>query len=978
MNLAFEHPLRLAIALVLLVMVPIGFVACAALSKRRRWVAVVVRCLLMAALVLTLAGLTRIRPTQRLAVVMVADLSSSVLRGGATGPDAALASWDAARGVVDRLSPALGDEDLLGLVVFDGRATPLRIPAASRVSLTGAAPSETEGSRIDRALRLAASMIPPDANGRIVLVSDGLETEVGVPPSSLGVPIDVVPIRFTLASEVTVETLDTPPRAAAESTVPVRVKLRSTGQAEGVLRVFRDGTPVGARRVSLGAGESLERFDVPLSEGRVHRFRAVWEPDVLDAGAGSVLSGDTIAENNAAESVTLSPGAGRVLIVRRLGTSEDPLVDSPLAEVLTRAGIPVEVIASDRAPDDAASFQAFDAVVLEDVPADELEPSVQVALAEFVREVGGGLVMIGGHHSFGAGGWRDTPIEPLLPVKLELPDRIVTPDTATMFVLDNSGSMRRFVMGSTRTQQRVANDAAAIAAGLLSGADELGIVVFNSEAEILVPLARNTDVESVRQDIRRIGSGGGTNIVAGIELAKRELMRSKAKVRHIVVLSDGKSMNAERLPGLADSCKAAGIKVSAIAVGDDADVLGLAEIAKRGGGAYHFVFNPDMLPKVFVKTVKLVRSPLVREVPFAPLVAQPSPLWTFGTPPDLGGLSLTSLKTDSFASTVLVSPEGEPVLATGRSGLGGVLAFTSDASEWSRLWHTWDGFRPFWTNAVRSVLRVSEGEGAQVEMTARESRIRVRITLPDGAAVPDGSVVARLYSPSGDVVEAKAELIDPDTFEATFAAGEAGPYVAVIRPGERAAPVSAALTLAGTSEFAQLTSDLVRLETIARVSGGRVLGGADLTVATLFDRTGMEPHRSLVPWWPAMLIWLPCVFLLDVACRRVAWDRWFAKAEVPVDGTPAPLAARILAADREEEEAVGVSGGGGGGAAAPSLVLDEKDAASLREAARDRRRAERLRNAPAKANEPVADVPAEGLLAAKRRAKEMFDDDAKS
>lgn len=984
MNLAFEHPLWLVLTASLVILVPLGLTWFTALARPRRWAATVLRVLLMAALAVTLAGLSRSTLTDRLAVVIVADVSPSVVQGAPAGPDASLSGIAGADGLTMRLSPLLGKHDLLGLVTFDGKPTPLRVPSSVRTPASSAVPAATGGSRIHAAIRLAAGLVPPDASGRVLLISDGLETDLGATFTPVGVPVDVLPIRYSLTDEVIVESLDTPPRAAGESIVAARVKLRASAAAAGVLRIFGDGVPLGSRRLALTEGETVERFDVPLGAGRVHRFRAVWEPDVRSPDGTTRYAGDTITENNAAESITLSPGAGRVLLVRRIGSADDPVEPSPLEAVLSAAGLPLETITAERTPDDAAAYQAYDAVVLEDVPAADVSDRAQNALSEFVREVGGGLVIVGGRHSFGAGGWRETPLETLFPVNLKLPDRLVTPDTATIFVLDNSGSMRRFVLGSTRTQQQVANDAAALAVGLLSASDELGVVTFNTRADVLVSLARNTNVEATRDRLRGIRPDGGTNIVAGMELAQRELARSKAKVRHMVVLSDGKSMNAERLPALADACREAGIKVSAIAVGDDADVVGLEEIARRGGGAYHFVFNPDQLPKVFVKTVKLVRSPLVREEPFTALVAQPSALWNLGDPPVLGGLALTSLKANPIVTTILLTPEGEPVLASGRAGLGNVLAFTSDASEWALSWHEWSGYRPFWTNAVRSVMRVSDEGGPTVEMLVREGKIRVRVGAGGGIGGPDasepgpvGEMMIRLYGPSGSVVEAPGEMIDPDTFETEFDAAEAGSYVAVVRGGGTSAPVSAATTVAPASEFPQLSSDLERLNAIARASGGRVLSAADLRVETLFDRSGAEPRRSLIPWWPALLAWLPVLFLFDVACRRIAWDRWLARAR-PMQ------AARAAAVTADVSKAAVRSPA----AASPALVLDDRDADRLREQARDRRRAARLRQDPVRptsetsaAPNPAstdpgdsADPPEPGLLAAKRRARSRFDE----
>src|SRR6185295_14897869 len=120
---------------------------------------------------------------------------------------------------------------------------------------------------------------------------------------------------------------------------------------------------------------------------------------------------------------------------------------------------------------DLLSLQAYDLIALIDVPADALSAATQQNLARYVADTGGGLLMVGGPppsaNSFGAGGWKGTPIEPILPVTLDLPDRLVMPSTAVVIILDSSGSMGASVMGSAASQQEIANRGAAAALGAL-------------------------------------------------------------------------------------------------------------------------------------------------------------------------------------------------------------------------------------------------------------------------------------------------------------------------------------------------------------------------------------------------------------------------------------------------------------------------------------------------------------------------------
>ena len=58
-----------------------------------------------------------------------------------------------------------------------------------------------------------------------------------------------------------------------------------------------------------------------------------------------------------------------------------------------------------------------------------------------MRDLGRGLVTIGGPRAYGAGGYTDTPLEETLPVDMGVRDREKQPDVALVVVIDKSGSM---------------------------------------------------------------------------------------------------------------------------------------------------------------------------------------------------------------------------------------------------------------------------------------------------------------------------------------------------------------------------------------------------------------------------------------------------------------------------------------------------------------------------------------------------------
>ena len=964
------------------------------MAPSRRWVSICVRAVLLAVLAAMLARVSLVRRTEALAVIALVDVSGSTRRFYDGGNDAVLART---RSVLASIESERGPDDLLGVIAFGSRAIAVATPTIGPVSERSLDLPLSTGTNIADAIRLGRSLIPPDAAGRLLLLSDGHQTAgdaVAAAGTGGGTSVDILPLLYSLDREVILERVDAPPSAAAGAVVSVRVLLSSAGDSTGTLRLtandievdLNGDAPGAGRRIELRPGRTIEQMQVRLDDRRVHRFRAVFEPDP-EPGDVPRFSGDTIAENNSGEAFTLTPGRGTILLADGVSREND---DSgrTVAEALTASGFTVLTIPPDGLPGDVLRLQEHDLVILEDVPAEVVPEATQRALAAYVQDLGGGLLFIGGPNSFGAGGWKGSVLEPIMPVRLDLPERLITPEAAIIFVLDNSGSMWRSVLGSDKTQQEIANDAAALAVRSLDARDLVGIITFNSEPEELIPLAPNSKPGESAALIRGILSGGGTNAPPALRLARDRLSKSAAKVRHIVFLSDGKSRGTDQLVPLAREMADEGIKLTAIAVGDDADLVTLRRMAEQGGGAYHHALNPNTLPQLFLKAVRIVRTPLIREEPFEPVILGGGSPITVGLPPPppLGGLALTQPRAEPTVVNAITTPRGEPVLAHWQVGLGQSVAFTSDASRWAEAWLPWEGYQQFWSQVARTASRsATAGQGLTASAFTEPGVVRLRLDAADSDGRPrDGlSVPATVYTPSGSAREVNLTQIGPGIYETSIPTDEVGSFVAVMKPASsetRLPPVIAGATLLDGPEFRAMSSDLSLLREISRRSGGRELSPEAATSRTLFDRGGIPPREAVLPLWPILLWWTLGLVLLDIATRRIAWDRWFSRRFI------GDIAEHAAAAAREKTDAATRTLAGLRARAAdpapdgPSLALGEREAEMLAAAARDQRRAARLASltnsspgTPAKTEDgPPADG---GLLAAKRRAAKRFEED---
>jgi len=862
--------------------------------------AISLRVVLFVILGIAMSGVYRVEKADDLAVIAVVDASMSIQNFASFGDDELgipITIDTAARSFLARASADRQQDDRLGLIAFDGRAVTIAMPSKSVVLDRSIAIDPIEGTDIAGAIEQARAQLPPDANARIVLISDGRTTGRSLDEIPGDIPIDVVPIRYSVTSEVIVESVELPARSLPDSIVDVRVVLSSLGNSTGRLLLNYNGETVdlngdGAGSmmpIALSAGQRVVVLPVRLGSSRVHRFEARYLPDEIGTGASRRLAGDTSLGNNAGGGVTMTSGKGRVLIVSEpdsAGDSAGSAQGQALITTLERAGWTIDTITSGEFPADLLGLDGYDLIVLVNTPRDALAIEADQLISSYTRTLGGGVLFVGGRDALGAGGWKGSAIEDILPVKLDVADDLVVAAVAVVLVLDSSGSMRNRVMGSSRSQQAVANGAAAGAIEILDEKDLIGVVSFSSNARRVVPIGPNTEPDSARSRIGSITSSGGTNMGPALKMAGEMLNSVEAGTKHIVLLSDGESMNPEMLPGLAKALGEQGIKVSTIAVGDQADERGMREIATLSGGVYYRVQNPSVLPRIFLKAIRVVRTPMIREGTITPIALDTDTPATGVLPalPALGGLVITELISDDpRVSTPIVSGKGEPIFAFHQVELGRVGVFTSDAGRWAKRWIESPVFSTFWTNVASWAMRDASDAPGELSLVVKGSQAKIEYNAidADGAPIDGLDVAAEVFDQAGRSRRVELVQVNSGLYTGSIDGLGTGVHVVIATPRldtKALEPTIAGLEVSGGQEFKHLSADPQALIALGDRTGGRVFDLSDPASAKLFDRAGLIERRSLQPIWTALLVIAFVLFVLDLAARRVAFDRWIAQA----------------------------------------------------------------------------------------------------
>jgi uncharacterized membrane protein len=863
MGVSFDAPLALLLLIpAFLVTIGLHLGARRRMGSGRRRVALVVRTLLLATLVFALAGFQLVLPVDRLATVFVVDLSDSV---GNAGREDALA-------FLRETLKVRGRDDVAGIVAFGKEALVERLPSdLTEIDRLASTPVRS-ATDIGGALRLATALFPDDAQKRIVLLSDGNDTtgdgqaEAAL-AASRGVQIETRRIGLGDVDEVLIERLTSPSTARLGESVPVVAEIRSTVAQTATVRLFADGALAATQPVELAAGLTRITFEVKPTEAGFHTFRAVVEAAL-----------DTFSQNDRADSNTIVKGEPRTLVL-----AGDDKVAAELVAALRNQRQQVDTVVPEALPTDFASLASYDSVVLVDVSRLRLSDRQLTALQVYVRDLGKGLVMIGGPKSYGAGGYQKTALEETLPVDMGVRDRQKQPDIALVVVIDQSGSMAACHCNTFNggmgggsgiggvQKVDIGKEAILRAAAALTERDELGVVGFNEAAHWVVrtqPLGGIGDLQGLIAGIR---ADGQTNIYAGLDQAVQSLEKATATRRHIILLTDGWSTSGQ-YDAIIAKMKADGITLSTVGAGGGANPF-LEQLAKQGGGRFYAATNPSSIPDIFLKETQQVSGQQIVEESFFPIQTSSSPILRgIAALPQLRGYNGTTIK--AAAQSVLVTARDDPLLAQWQYGLGRSVAWTSDSTgRWAKDWVAWSGFNRFFNQLVSWTFPGEETGGieATFETTSGKTALHVESVGADGSPRDFYATSASIVGPDLEPRTVNLVQVAPGIYETPLGEIDPGAYAVRItqtRPGSSPLGRTVGLVAQAAAEYRQLGANEPFLASLRAATGGAV-------VATALDpwRHDLTATDRFTELWPLLLVLALLLWPLDIALRRLSLGR---------------------------------------------------------------------------------------------------------
>ncbi len=835
------------------------FAGSSGLTGWRAHAVLVSRLVLVGTFAALLAEPRAVRRSDALSLVYALDVSDSM---GEKISDQSL------RWILDSVR-AKPQKDEAGLVIF-GRDAAVELPPRTTF------PFETinsrvarDGSDVARGLGLAAAMLPEGNQGRVVLISDGNETEGNVAPvldelKSRGIAVDVLPVAFDFQKEVWLERLDLPRVVKKGESYDAHVLLSALNAGHGRLRLVENGQTIAEKDVGYAAGKN--RFALPLPQRGPGYYEYVAS---IEAAKGE----DSWAENNVAMSDLYLKGEGRVLVIT--DGASDAREWEGLVAALKQSERSVQVRMAYETPRDPLSLLPYDLIILANAPADAFDAVQLQSLHDAVYSQGTGLLMLGSEHSFGPGGYHGSVIEDALPVTMDVTQKKVLPKGALAIILHTC----EFADGNTWAK-RIAKEAIRV----LGGEDEVGLLdyeISNMAGDKWVfPLTPARDFQTKLVPLINAASPEDMPAFQNIlSMARTGLQASDAAMKHIVIISDGDPSPPQ--PSLLAALKAEKITVSTVAINPHGgQTLPLMQaMAEQTGGRYYFAEDPSQLPSIFIKEAKTLKRSMLQNKTFTAQSEFPSPvLRGIDALPPLHGFVLTTPK--PRASVILQAPPNaeelakgdtpDPLLALWRYGLGTTAAWTSDlAPNWARDWMGWEKYRPFVKQLVTEIARVETRSDLTLSTTAAGTQ--GIITVEDFAKADSAlAMKARVKGPRGESVEVPLQQIAPRRYQGQFPLWGKGRYqVAAAAAGEgRSEQAFGGFAVPYSPEYLRFKSDPILLKQIAERTGGRVLTPADLDLFHPARKT-RESSKPVFDWF---LIALACLIPLDVALRRVHLD----------------------------------------------------------------------------------------------------------
>ncbi|ANU13692.1 hypothetical protein B481_2247 [Planococcus halocryophilus Or1] len=694
--------------------------------------------------------------------------------------------------------------------------------------------SQNSNTNIARALELASNSGDTDLATRLVILTDGNETQSSAIESlnrlqSDRLQVDIWPIEQITKNDMAISRFETPSRAFLGEAQSFTIAVDSDKEAKAKLIFSANDVDLDVQEIDVLEGQNVYSYSYPANVEGLQKYEVRLETEK-----------DSYLENNTLFSITEVAGNPEVLVVN----GGEP---SPIPTLLDTENLRVTELTSTQLPSSLSAMLRYDSIIFDNVSGTAIGEQQMAIIEQAVRQFGVGFMMVGGDQSFGLGGYFKTPIERLLPVEMEVKGKHELPSLGLMIVMDRSGSMMGLKM-------ELAKEAAARSVELLRPDDTLGVIAFDDQPWEILPTGKVDDPKKAADKILSITPGGGTEIYRSLEQAYSELEDLELQRKHIILLTDGQSSTSNDYDALIENGKDHNITLSTVSIGQDADRNLLEQLAATGNGRFYDVTDATTIPAILSReTIMMSRTYIVDE-PFYPIVydSQWNNLFANGVP-QLNTYIATTAK--STASVALESEEEDPILASWNYGLGKTIAYTSGSGAWSGDFQSWSNWSDFWNQSAAELL--PSFEEIPFSVVRKEQGVYSIEDPTNSSAI----LTVTAVDEQGNEIPLQTEPVAPGQVDVKIDTPPGLIFFSI--SNETGAAYKIGLTIPYGDEFKVADANISLMTTLTERTGGQLLETLDESFRDMSYTSGSIRSIQLLLLFIAMLL-----FFTDITLRR--------------------------------------------------------------------------------------------------------------
>ena len=719
---------------------------------------------------------------------------------------------------------------------------------------------EKTATNFEEAVSKALMMIPAEYSKRLVVLTDGKETRGDIRNMAQALTASRAEFLTLLFSQeekpdAYIDSVVLPSYLYPGDKYSITVLVESNFDTEAVLALYDGSRQTAANNVHLNRGRNRFVFSAQVNAEAGRNSMETLRVQVQ-------AQGDTCAENDSYNAYSIVEMPPSVLVIS--GQETDT---SGFASVLNAAGCNYSMVSALNAPNEINAMLEYKAMILVDTYIDELPDGFLANLETYVKDYGCGFVCCGGENSYALGGYRDTVLETVLPVEMQLRSFNEIPSMAMVMVIDRSGSMSSSVDGRRLSNLDMAVRAAEVAVDNLGDSDYVGILTFDDRYQWQTELRQADDKQTIKDQLWQIEEGGGTTIKPALQEAYHVLSKNPASVRHVVLLTDGMGETKD-YSDIISAYAGSGITLSTVAVGEGADQKTLEQLADMCGGRYYYSDSSSDIPRIFAQEVFLGSDSYIQNGVFSLAVQGghelTANLFADGWPALYGYVAATP-KTAS--NPVIVSGEkGDPLLTVWQYGLGRSAAWNSDVTgEWSGAFAGQEDYVQLWKRIVDYTTGNTNLGEDRVEVVTAGDQTEILYRTEDFDSGTE--IMVTVINPSEEKTEERLRASAPGSYSAKISTPQAGLYhfnICRTKGGEIQNYMTTAAAVQFSDEYKFDVSAASYLKFAEQY--GRLLTGKE----KLWTRiaAGERAGYPLTNW---LLAFALVLFLADVAMRRLQY-----------------------------------------------------------------------------------------------------------